>query len=206
MQSSSEKLNHWSLLLMGGVAATGALVYTQSILVPLVISLFIYASTLPLSQVWERKLKLPRPCSLALTFLMLVGVLSGIGVLVTHSIGEFVESAGQYRQRLLQFVEWGAAFAENFGVQLDQEHLKEDLKKLPILKIAKSFTGGAASFLGNLGLIFVMVMFLVMGSSSSKKQGNQMTEELFLSISRYINVKLMLSLATGLLVWIDLVW
>jgi len=196
---SLSKINNYCLVTLTVIALTGALIYTKSIMVPFVLSLFVYVACSPMVDLIQRKLKVPQPVAVFLT-IALIFVLFGLCFFfVAISVEQFIEGARVYKAKILDAVDGVTFFLEARGVDLSVESLKKDLSDIPVFSMVKSLTGGAFSLVSNLFLILIFVTFLLIGGTI-RESGSALIKELTQKISKYIVVKLLVSGATGLLV------
>src|SRR3972149_10192537 len=91
---------------LGFLAGAAALVIVvaglkaaDAILVPLILALFLGIMSLPFV-LWLRARRIPKAIAVLLTVLANVGVATLFVFLVTASVGEFVEAAPRYQERL----------------------------------------------------------------------------------------------------------
>jgi len=188
---------------IAATALTGALIYTKSVLIPFTISLFLFAILAPFFTFLQRRAKVPRALALVVTFLMFIGVTSLLSLLIVNSLGDFIEGAGVYRDRIVQVMEWGAALLSKYGVTFDTATLKKELMNLPIFTIVKNFTGGLFGIVGNTFLVVIFTLFLLLGERSKLKEGSILIP-IQQNISRYVATKVLTSFGTGLIVGVTL--
>ena len=195
----NDKITQLCLIILASVAVVGALIYAKGVIVPFVISFFVYATILPISNMLQNKLKLPKVVSL----LLISGVFSLLFVatsfFIVQSVGTFVEDASKYNEKIVHFIDQGTVLLNKYGVSLDTGEIKEAIKKLPIAKMFQAISGGIFSIAGNLTLILIITLFLLTGDS---KQTNKspMVLDVKNKISKYISTKFLTSFSTGLLV------
>lgn len=194
-----EKINNVCLVILASFAVTSGLIYTKTILVPFVISFFIFAVISPLFEYLRSKLNLPTFVALLLTTSLAFILFALILFFLVNSLENFFTSAHLYKEKLIQFVHWLGETAAKFGYQIDDNLLKEELKNLPILSWAKNVTGGIVNLVGNGFLILIFTLFMLLGEGASNLS-NPIIQEMHLKISRYSLTKMLTSLATGLLV------
>jgi len=192
-------MNNLCLVVLAGVATTAALIFTRSILVPFVISIFIYALLSPVLQWQQSTLRLPRVLAILLTALVFLLLAAIIFYLVSSSLSSFMLSADIYRDKIVALVQQLGQFAGQWGIKLDSAAIQGALDKIPVLTMAQNITGSAISFVGNTMLVVVFVLFLITGDGS-QQQPNRLFLEIQNNVSRYVATKFLVSLATGILV------
>lgn len=203
MNESNTRLNNFCLIVLTAVALTAALIYTRTVLLPFVISLFIFSVASPTIRFMQARLRIPRALGIVLTLLVYF-LLTGVLVFfVTNSLDSFIRSAGAYRDSIVEFISWGTVQAEKYGFKWEDRPLREELGNLPVFGIARHLTGNAMSFLGNSTLIFIFVMFLIAGEKGQPTKSS-FYQEVQTKISKYIITKTVISCITGVLVGIIL--
>lgn len=201
MQETYSRINNVCLVVLTAVALTGALIYTKAVLLPFTISIFIYAVVTPVIRFLTGKLRLPHTLAILLT-IVIYFVLTGILIFfVSNSLEQFIRSAGAYRDRLVEFIQWVTVIAQDYGFQIDDRTVREEVRNMPVFSWARSLSGGILSFMGNATLIFIFVLFLVFGDRGQKPT-NRYVLQAQNSISKYIFTKTMVSVVTGVLVGI----
>ncbi len=197
------RINNVCLVILTAIALTMALVYTKPVLVPFVLALFIYTSATPLVDWFENRLKAPHLISVGITFLFIFLCFSVCLALIGSSLSVFFEGASTYKEKILSMADQVIIFLEPYGLSTNVQSLNEVIGKTPAFSVAKKFTGGVLGFISNATLISVFLIFLfISGSQKSKK--NKLISEIQLKISRYVLVKLMTSIGTGVLVGVVL--
>lgn len=194
-----EKINNVSLVILAIVALTGALIYTKTILVPFVISFFIFAIISPVFEYFRMKLKLPGFVALLVTATMAILIIAAMVFFLVSSFDQFFQSADVYRDKIIQFIQWGGSLGQSYGLKVDDALLKEELRNLPILHWVKNLTGGIVNLVGNTFLILIFTLFMLLGEGASKLD-NPIVLEVHNKISRYSGTKMLTSVSTGLLV------
>ncbi len=205
MKTQHERINNICLLILAATAITVALIYTRSILIPFVIAFFLYAILSPVIRGVNNKLKLPRALGVVLVTTVFIVFITLIGIFIVNSLNGFFEDAAQYKDRVVEFVTWIQATAEKFGYRIQDFSIETQIKKLPFFSMAGNITMAAGTFLGNLLLVIVFVIFFLIGETASVSKDDNLISSMKSNISRYIATKFLTSLVTGTLVFILLV-
>lgn len=203
MNESSTRLNNFCLIVLTAVALTTALIYTRTVLLPFVISLFIFSIISPTVRFLQAKARVPRLVAIGLSLIVYFVFTGTLIFFVTNSLDSFIRSAGVYRDNIVDFIQWGTTLAEKYGFQVEDRTLREEIKNLPIFGIARHVTGNALSFLGNSTLIFIFVMFLIAGEKAQTVK-DSFYQQVQNKISKYLITKTVISTITGILVGIIL--
>ncbi|MCR5505354.1 MAG: hypothetical protein K6E94_07440, partial [Elusimicrobiaceae bacterium] len=102
VSSTYNKINTICLTIIAAVSITLALIYTKAILVPLVISVFIFTMITPLIRYIKFYTRMPQwLCILLATFIVLVPLVLVI-IFIANSISNFAHEAFSYRAKLLE--------------------------------------------------------------------------------------------------------
>ena len=150
-------------------------------------------------------------------FIVLVGVVSiffGLGELIGGSVKQFIQDAPKYEASLNSMAASLIQSLNDRGLSISYEDISNMLDPGKII----SFTAGAISevggIMGNIVLIFFIVFFLLLELSSfpikTKAISKSLDESLdYLtrisqSIRHYLGIKTIISLITGILIWIIL--
>lgn len=196
---SLAKINNYCLVTLTVIALTGALIYTKSIMVPFVLSLFVYVACSPLVDSIQRRAKVPQPIAVFSTILLIFLMFGLCFFFIAVSVEEFIQGARVYKGKILDVVDVATGFLESKGVDLSISSLKQELSELPVFAMVKSLTGGAFSLVSNLFLILIFVTFLLIGGTIRESK-SPLIKELTQKISKYIVVKVLVSGVTGILV------
>lgn len=201
MNDNYAKINNVCLVILTAIAVTGALYFTQSVLLPFVISIFIYSVASPSIRILQDRLRFPRILAILAAVFVYSLATAILIFFVTNSLDSFIRSAGAYRDRIVDFIQWGTQLAESYGFEVEDRPLREEIRNLPIFSWMTSLTGNAVSFMGNSTLIFIFVIFLITGEGQ-KKSANEFFIEIQSKVSQYIVTKGLVSCFTGVLVGI----
>lgn len=193
------KINNICLVVITGIAITVALHLTRSALVPFVISVFVYGVFSPSIKWFQYKMKLPRYLSVILNLFLFIMISTILILYVISSLEQFINSASLYKQRVIDFIQWLSQFLSKYHIQFDNHSINNELKDIPVFKVAKTFTGGILTILGNSVLVIIIVIFFVLGEGKQKIQ-NQFVDEIQKKISRYLITKFLTSLMTGIMI------
>jgi len=186
----------------------------QSIIVPLLLSIFIATISAPAILALER-LKVPRVLAFVIVLGLVVSVLIGIGFIFTSSVDSFVASMGSYKEKLMSLIANMRTFFDQYGFHF---FAKEDLQKLfdpsGIFSFTTAFLKSFSKILSQSFLIFLTVMFMLFETSSLKTKiylllGKKAEQENPFSIfskklNNYLAIKTVTSLVTGTLIGLGL--
>ena len=151
-------LTQVSLLVIAGVAGAFAPWYTQPVLVPLVLAIFISYLMAPPAAFLRVKWPFPKAAAVVLTLVVAGTGLSLVGLLIYSSTAGLINNVGLYQERVVRLVERIVGVLDRFGVQLGQVGLVDAAIQLPLLQWPRAGAGTAVALLtsGHLALIFVV--------------------------------------------------
>ncbi len=196
-------INNACLIILAGTALTWILVYAKAVLMPFVIAVFL-SIVLNTIAVWiNKKWKVPHLLGFLIGILLFLGMATLSVIFVSNSISSFVNGANIYAEKLNDTVAWFLQTAQKFGIKLNSELLSETLNRLPIFNLLRTMGGSVVSFVSNLALISLFLIFMFMGRASSDEKTALVTN-IEKQISYYLIIKIFVSLLATILTWIIL--
>ncbi len=179
----------------------------QPILVPFLLSLFIaIISGLPLS--WLHGKGVPRSLALLIVVMAVIAIGLILAVLVGNSINDFYQSLPVYQARLKEQTTALLAWLGGLGIDVPRGGFQEALDPGAAMKLVARLLTGLGGALTNAFLILITVMFILLEASgfSAKLRAtvvdpdrSSQTIDRFLStIQRYMAIKTVISMATGI--------
>ena len=203
MKDTYARTNNICLVFITLVVATFSLMYTKTVLLPLIFAVFLYAILTPMVYWIKEKLKVPKGFAILFTLNLLWLVLSAVVLVLVMSVEKFVQGAPRYKDSIFQTIQFIEMKLSLYDIRWDTGKIRNLVQNLPFFHYAQQLTGNLLSFLGNLFLIFIFTIFMMTGESKSKNKSALMNE-ILKKVSSYISSKFFLSLATGVLVWLTL--
>ncbi|MEX1098776.1 MAG: AI-2E family transporter, partial [Bacteriovoracaceae bacterium] len=178
------------------MAAAFVLAITKTVMIPFVLSVFLYLILTPIMKGLQTKLKMKRWAALALTlFLFLSGIIL-ITWLISGSIDSFIQGIDQYKDRVQNVTEALEVKFKKLGFDFDGVGLGGDTVLPTLRKITTSMIG----LLSNSVLVIIFTLFLITGENVTSR--NETVLKIKNSIARYVSTKLLVSLATGALSYV----
>ena len=161
--------------------------------------------------IFLRSRGLPAWLSLLIMMVAIVVVQLGLVTVVANSVAEFSQSLPQYQDRLRAMTDHLFAWLGQWGLSVPPNIVHRYLDPSVSFRMAANVLGGLGSVLSNLFLIFVTVLFmLIEGASFPRKlsfafghdQHVRGMDRFVDNVKRYMMIKTLLSLATGVAVYI----
>lgn len=188
------------LTIIAAGVVTAFLVYTKTLLIPLIISIFLYTILAQMALYLRQKFSFPAWLAMTVSIVLGIALFAGVILFTTSSVGQFLKGADLYRQNLITTVKDVSSSLQPYGITLDQNFLEEYLHELPVFNWLRNFGGKVFSIISNITLIILFMTFFLFGSKKTRPITNPAIKEMLQNVSIYLSVKLMASLATGLVV------
>ncbi len=190
------------LLVLTAVAIGFALHWLRPVMIPFVLALFVSFTLSLLVDFLRTRLRFPHILalltSLGFTFLIFLFFAN----LISISIGELAANANTYQKSVLaaldRLVEW---FPEDWGIDS-----KDDLRpyyEVPVKSLGGMLLGttnAIVDILSRSTLVFIFVMFLMLGSSTGPVSRKGFMALVETRVKRYLLTKVTASTTTGVLV------
>ena len=187
-----------SLVIIAMVHISIALIYAKSVLIPFTLAIFIVLLVSPVMDFLIKKFKLPSPIAFALTILLVVTVLFTLYNVFSYAIQTIIATADNYNANFTQLMEKTFAYLGKWGIEMDSRTLIMAIQK-QIPKIATNTLG----FFSATIFVCIFVLFLLIGYNP-KNQPKGIYADIIQKIRKYIATKSIVSIITGLLVWLTL--
>ena len=184
------------LTIIAAGVVTAFLVYTKTLLIPFVISILLYTILAQMTLYMKHKFSFPSWLAMTISILLCVFIFAGV---IFNSVGTFLKGAEVYRQNLIDTINDIALRLQQHGITLNQNFLETYLRELPLFNWLRNFGGKVFSIVSNTTLIILFMTFFLFGSKKTQPITNPAIKEMLANVSVYLSVKLMASLATGLI-------
>ena len=197
-----------SLVVLAIVATGFLLTYTRAVMIPFVLAVFITSIVAPLVDIQVLKLRIPRSFAVALTLLVVVSAFAVITLLGVQAALNIVKSAQDYSEDIASFghdvlskiEEWSRV--QEWKLQISVDDITRQVQST-VLHVATSTLGNMAGWLSQVLLVLIFVGFLLAARNPDfVRQG--IYADIDTQIRRYLGTKVVISAATGILVWITL--
>lgn len=196
--NSVYKVNDTFMTILGLLAVGAILYFTQAVIVPLVIAIFISMIINKLEGIIASALRLRRFRWLnkLAAMVAVLGLFFGLAMAASVSGSDIAHRFPYYEDRMSSALQ-SSPTAQAALDWLKESGVVEQLKQVPVGSMVSSFLGSLFKLLGNFLLVVIFTGFLVFSSSAFTGILQEMNEK----ISAYISVKTFLSLLTGVLVY-----
>ena len=182
-----------------------------SILVPFLLSVFIAIICSP-PLFWMQKKGIPN--ALAVLLILIGIIIAGLflAVFVGTSVNDFSSSLSFYQERLSDKWIYIISWINNLGIETSEHVLKDYLDPGKAFSVTASALTGLSGLLTNAFMILLTVVFILLEASgfsrklsvalNSPEESFGHFTEFIESVKRYIALKTLFSLLTGVLIWI----
>ena len=192
------------LTIIAAGVVTAFLVYTKALLIPLVISIFLYTILAQMTLFLRHKFSFPKWLALTIAIVLFITFFVGAVTFTINSVEEFLKGTDLYRQNLIATVSDILNRLQEHGITLDKNLIEGYLHDLPIFNWVKNLGGRLFSLFSNFTIIILFMIFFLFGSKKTPPITNPAIKEMLSTVSVYLSVKLMASLITAILVAIVL--
>ena len=188
------------LTIIAAGVVTAFLVYTKALMIPLVISIFLYTILAQMTLFLRHKFSFPKWLALGVAILLFVAFFVCVIVFTFNSVEEFFKGTELYRQNLTATVSDLLNRLQAHGIRLDKTLIEGYVHDLPVFNWVKNLGGRLFGLVSNFTIIILFMIFFLFGSKKTPPITNPAIKEMLANVSVYLSVKLMASLITGILV------
>ena len=195
------------------------LVYGKALLIPFALAVMVWFLLNALANFIQRltngKWIIPNWISLTMSLLIMLGLLVLVIEMISRNIGEVIKTAPMYQKNIEVLF---GDLLESFGLE-KLPSMMELAKQVDITSALSRVAGSLTVIAGNTGIILIYVIFLLLEQRSMeskldalfKEPGrrtkiHEILSEIQKDIEAYIAIKTLLSVATGLLSYIILIY
>jgi len=196
-----------AVVVVAGLKAAAALV------LPLLISVFLAIASIPFVT-WLQSRKVPSALAVLLTLLVDAAVIGLLAIVVGRSVNEFTAAAPQYQARLQTMAARGLAFLQAHGVDTSQWQPMQYLNPGAMFDMVGTTLSAIGAVLSNAFLVLLALIFILfeaagfprklMAAFGGRPEYADRLEIAARQIQRYLAIKTVVSMATGLLagIWV----
>ncbi|WP_035385439.1 AI-2E family transporter [Ferrimonas futtsuensis] len=185
----------------------------STILVPFLLAIFIAIICSPLVRLMTR-MGLPKGLAIIMVMVMVLAIGTWLGALIGSSINDFTAQLPQYRSQLTDQFHAVADLAARFNVPISIDVLKEQFDPGKLMSLATDMLSGIGAVMANLLLIVLTVVFMLFEASSLPRKLHyalddphmrmQQIDRFLDSVNRYLAIKTLVSLGTGVICGVGL--
>ena len=183
------------------------------IIVPFLLAVFIAVISAPALD-WLERLGLPRALAMIVVIAVIIAAGMGITGLVGSSLRQFTANLPEYTDRLNSYTQAVESWLNQRGVPFDARELRNLIDASRVMKLAADIFNSFGGVLTNAFLIFLTVVFLLFETASFAVKLRAVVDDpedtlarvrnVTESVKRYLAIKTLTSLATGIVIGISL--
>ena len=183
------------------------------IIVPFLLAVFIAVISAPALD-WLERLGLPRALAMIVVIAAIVAIGMGITGLVGSSLRQFTASLPEYTDRLNNYTQAVENWLNTHGVPFDARELRGLIDASKVMKLAADIFNSFGGVLTNAFLIFLTVVFILFETASFAVKLRAVVDDpddmlarvrnVTESVKRYLAIKTLTSLATGIVIGVCL--
>jgi predicted PurR-regulated permease PerM len=180
----------------------------SSLILPFLTSIFIAMITLPLLN-WLQANKISTPVAVLVTVFVAVSVLVGIVYVVGGSIQDFTQEAPKYKERLEVMFSETLAWIQARGINVSEQITSDLIDPSSAMDMITGGMRAVAAVLSNVVLVFLTIIFILFEAAGfpaklqaafGKRESSERFAKIRWEIQRYLGIKSLVSLATGVLI------
>ena len=180
-----------------------------TLLIPLILSTFLAAVLYPIIR-WMEARRVPSSVAVMLTTLLVVAAFSGPGLIVQEAARTFAASAPAYREGIertlmpwLERLRLSEAEGPGWTSLIDPG---------AVLDLVRTLSSGVVSLLGNTFIVLIATAFMLLEAGNLRRRipmafrlsTGQVAgmEQVLADVHHYLRIKALVSLATGVAIWL----
>jgi len=193
------------VVVMAGVIASA------SILTPILLSFFI-AIILVQPILWLRSKGVNHTLAIIIVLISTIAIFGGIGMVIGTSINNFVSDAPIYANKLRELLNDLLTSLNTQGINISPDRWQGIIDPGKIMNYTASLLSDFGALMGNTMLIFFIVVFVLLERNSLRLKAEIIAENynnnlnvlttIINSIRTYLGLKTMISLVTGIFIWL----
>lgn len=204
----AEKASRFLLSFASFIVVIAGIKLASGFIVPILLAVFFAIICLPLFHFFCKK-GLPSWLALVIVFLLIVVIIGTVGVLIGSSVQGFSSNLPAYQEKLFTLAERSFTLATKLGIKLPEEKLLKLFNPGVVIKYIATSLKSFGNVMSNGFFIILFVIFVLLESATFSKKLARIAktpetinyfETLFTDVTRYMALKTITSLATGLFV------
>ena len=183
------------------------------IVVPFVLAIFIAVICSPIIS-FLKQYYVPKAIAILLIMTLIVLITIWFGGLVGRSVQAFTMSLPVYQESLKEDMIPLMQLASSYNLDLSQEHLFKSFEPQKMMSLVTNLLSGLGSLMTNFFLVLLTVVFILFEASEFPEKIHralddpdmrmQQVDEFLFSVNRYMAIKTLISLATGVIIGLGL--
>ena len=197
------------LSLAAAVVVIAGIRAAQALIVPFMLALFL-AIIAASGVTWLQRRRVPAAVAILVVVIVILAVLTVVGIVLGRRVNLFIAAIPQYQARMDGLVGSIPTALERFNIELDEAEIQEIISLGSIMGWVGSGLKRMASLLSNAFMISLIVVFMLLEAVwvptkirvafGEASEGARRISQAATQIQRYLAIKTIISLVTGVLV------
>ncbi len=205
-------IGYYLIVMASVVIILAGIKSASEIIVPFLLSLFLSIILSPLYNFFRKK-NIPDGISLTFVIVMFIIILGLVAKLIGSSAQEFSSNIDFYEQQLSIYYKQIVSYSNTLGLELPINELSNLINTKQIMNLTSVIMQSMGSMFTNGFVILFTMIFMLLESrnftekvnyASGSENATIQINEIFSKIKGYMVLKALISLLTGLVVWISL--
>lgn len=187
--------------------------YAADIITPILLAIFI---SIVLAQPinWLEKKKMPSGWAIFIVMMGAFLIFLGMGEIIGRSVSKFSQDAPLYAERLTTLSTDIFNTLHGLGFDISLDKIESSIKPGKVMNLGADFLGAIGSLMTNLFLIIFILIFVLLELNSftikidailgASNESTNYFSIIRVSIRQYLGLMTIISLLTGILIWIAL--
>ncbi|TPE52320.1 AI-2E family transporter [Maribrevibacterium harenarium] len=207
--SEQHKGTQWLIGFAAFVVIIAGLKAASQVVVPFMLSVFIAIICAPLMSALRAR-HVPTGLAVLLVVLIIVVGLGSVGMLVGSSLDDFYKQMPFYKQRFAAEMSNIITWLNGLGVQLSTEQIRSHIDPSSLMQLFANTLASLGGVLTNLVLVVITVVFILFEAAELPKKlsialedaskSMQTAEHFIATVNRYLVIKTLVSIGTGVLI------
>jgi len=206
------KIGYYFVVMASVIIVLAGIKNASEIIVPFLLSLFLAIILLPAYNFFNKK-GLPEGLSLFFVISIFILFISLVAQLIGSSIHDFNSNIDFYSEQLTVYYHSFVVIASKIGIEISIAELSSMINSKQIMSFASQIMQSVGSMFTNGFVVLLTIIFMLLESSNFKSKIVYATEnsgavshieKISSQIKEYMVLKAIISLFTGLIVWIAL--
>ena len=195
------------------VVVVAGIMSAKSIIIPFLLAAFLAIICAP-PLYWLRTKGVPAFVSILLLVLLVLVMETALAGLISSSIADFSTAMPLYQERLTVMLKDLIHWAAGHGIELTEKVIMEQFDPGRLMRLAANMLNNLFSVLTNTFMIMLTLVFILLEATGFPDKLRAMAGqadsslqeygEIIKGVNRYLGLKVITSLATGVIVWIGL--
>ncbi len=204
----------YALTIAAYLIILGTAMYASSIITPILLALFI---TIVCAQPirWLEKRKVPNGFAVLIVLLSILLFFFGMAEVIARSVSQFSKDVPQYEARISELTAGLFNTLHSLGLEISIDKMESVINPSKVMNVTAGFLSALGSLMGNMILILFIIIFMLLELNSFSVKVNAIIntsagsvsyfKRIDKSIRQYSGLMTIMSLLTGILVWLALV-